>query len=315
MASCIRRCSAFDAEHHKLLVAEAIENEIKELGAKRDELFTLIKGTKNQLLAVYEEFGNAIQPLSAEMAEGLEFSAEVVWRKQEFKDSVVGALDRRRFGQFSRTTNHDLDNLVNEDYSDKLLLDIWKSIKGELKGCQLQLKGEITEDEFLQRLFGDWYDIHYVVTSDGDRLDKMSPGKKGLVLLELIVELEQGDCPILIDQPEDDLDNQSIYSDLRKFIKNSKKRRQIIIVTHNANIALGADAEEIIVANQNGQGRENASRKFEYRSGAIENNAVSTSDEDVPFLQRYSIQQHACQILDGGKEALDQRRRKYSIAW
>lgn len=46
-----------------------------------------------------------------------------------------------------------------------------------------------------------WYDIHYVVISGGDRLDKMSPGKKGLVLLELIIELEQGDCPILIDRP------------------------------------------------------------------------------------------------------------------
>lgn len=176
------------------------------------------------------------------------------------------------------------------------------------------LKSDINENEFLGKLFGDWYEIHYVVTSGGDQLDKMSPGKKGLVLLELIVELEQGDCPILIDQPEDDLDNQSIYSELRRFIKESKKRRQIIIVTHNANIALGADAEEIIVANQNGQGRENAKFKFEYRSGAIENNVVPDDDTGVrPFLNRYSIQQHACQILDGGKEALEQRRRKYSM--
>ena len=101
---------------------------------------------------------------------------------------------------------------------------------------------------------------------------------------------------------------------MRRFIKESKKRRQIIIVTHNANIALGADAEEIIVANQNGQGRENAKFKFEYRSGAIENNVVPDDDTGVrPFLNRYSIQQHACQILDGGKEALEQRRRKYSM--
>ena len=248
------------------------------------------------------------------MAEGLDFSAEVVWRKKDFEVSVINMLDRRRFGMFEKATGRDLLNLSDADYCDGLLMDIWKSISGELDGCQLQLKNEISEGEFFRRLFGDWYDIHYVVTSGGDRLDKMSPGKKGLVLLELIVELEQGDCPILIDQPEDDLDNQSIYSELRRFIKDSKKRRQIIIVTHNANIALGADAEEIIVANQDGQGRENAGCKFEYRSGSIENNAVPEGDTaELSFLNRYSIQQHACQILDGGKEALEQRRRKYSM--
>lgn len=63
------------------------------------------------------------------------------------------------------------------------------------------------------------------------------------MLLELINELEQGDCPILINLPEGDLDNQPIYTEPRKFIKDSKKRRRIIIVTHNANIALSADAE------------------------------------------------------------------------
>ncbi len=306
--------SALNEERKKLAAAEKIEAGIRSLQEKQKELFGAVSSARGRFHEACDAFSKEIEPLSASMAEGLDFSAEVVWRKKDFEASVINMLDRRRFGMFARETGRDLLNLSDADYCDDLLMDIWKSVRGELDGCQLQLKSEITEEDFFRRLFGDWYDIHYVVTSGGDRLDKMSPGKKGLVLLELIIELEQGDCPILIDQPEDDLDNQSVYSELRRFIKNSKKRRQIIIVTHNANIALGADAEEIIVANQDGQGRENAKSKFEYRSGSIENNAAPEGDAaGLPFLNRYSIQQHACQILDGGKEALEQRRRKYSM--
>lgn len=306
--------SALNAERKKLAVAEKIEADIQSLQEKQNGLFDSVRAARGKFFETYEVYSKEIAPLSASMAEGLDFSADVVWRKKDFDTSVINMLDRRRFGMFERKTGWDLLNLSDDDYCDELLMDIWKSVSGELEGCQLQLKNEITEGEFFRRLFGDWYDIHYVVTSGGDRLDKMSPGKKGLVLLELIVELEQGDCPILIDQPEDDLDNQSIYSELRRFIKDAKKRRQIIIVTHNANIALGADAEEIIVANQHGQGRENDRCQFQYRSGSIENNAIPEGGAaGLQFLDRYSIQQHACQILDGGKEALEQRRRKYSM--
>lgn len=310
----LKAMSALNDERKKLMAAEKIENGIRSLQKKQSELFDAVRSARGRLHEACDAYCKEVEPLSASMAEGLDFSAEVVWRKKDFEVSVINMLDRRRFGMFEKATGRDLQNLSDADYCDGLLMDIYKSIKGELGGCQLQLKNEITEVEFFRRLFDDWYNIHYVVTSGGDRLDKMSPGKKGLVLLELIVELEQGDCPILIDQPEDDLDNQSIYSELRKFIKDSKKRRQIIIVTHNANIALGADAEEIIVANQHGQGRENGRYQFEYRSGSIENNAVPEGGTvRLPFLNRYSIQQHACQILDGGREALEQRRRKYSM--
>lgn len=66
--------------------------------------------------------------------------------------------------------------------------------------------------------------------------EQMSPGKKALVLLELLINLEENKCPILIDQPEDDLDNRSIYYDLVQFIRKKKLGRQIIVVTHNAKI-------------------------------------------------------------------------------
>ena len=177
----------------------------------------------------------------------------------------------------------------------------------------IKLRHGVDGHELANVLSGNWYNIHYVVKNEGDDLKQMSPGKKGLVLLELIVELEKGTCPILIDQPEDDLDNQSIYTNLRSFIKEAKCRRQIIIVTHNANIALGADAEELIIANQHGAGNKNRSAKFEYRSGSIENN-VQNQEPSEYYLDQCSIQEHACRILEGGREALERRRKKYQLS-
>ncbi|WP_157050027.1 hypothetical protein [Thalassobacillus sp. C254] len=78
----------------------------------------------------------------------------------------------------------------------------------------------------------------------------MSPGKRGLVLLELFLDMSDEKHPILIDQPEDNLDNRTISTDLVKFIKKKSAQRQVIIVTHNANSVVLTDSENVIVANQ-----------------------------------------------------------------
>jgi predicted ATPase len=140
----------------------------------------------------------------------------------------------------------------------------------------------------------------------------MSPGKKSLVLLKLLIELDNSKCPILLDQPEDDLDNRSIYNDLVKFIKTKKKERQIIIVTHNANLVVGADAECVIVANQDGgDNSNNREYKFEYVQGALENTFLNEISKYI--LEQRGIQEHVCDILEGGKIAFEQRKKKYNF--
>ena len=144
----------------------------------------------------------------------------------------------------------------------------------------------------------------------------MSPGKKAIILLKLLISLAESNCPILIDQPEDDLDNRSIYNDLASFIREKKSKRQIIIVTHNANIVLGCDAEEVIVANQKGINSPNNQFRFEYRSGAIENNTPILDENGRQIsgmLNSKGIQQHICEILEGGQEAFIKRQQKYSL--
>ncbi len=93
-----------------------------------------------------------------------------------------------------------------------------------------------------------------------------------------------------------------------------KHERQIIVVTHNANVVIGADAEEVIIANQDGKDMENHSNRFEYRCGAIEN-ISPMHDENGEILSgilnKKGIQQQICDILEGGKDAFNLRQRKY----
>ena len=207
----------------------------------------------------------------------------------------------------------DTETFSDSAFTKELLAEI---IKKDLSGELATLKaGENTENT-LRSILTDWYNIKYVVKMGDDSVNVMSPGKKALVLLQLLIDLDETDCPILIDQPEDDLDNRSIFEQLIPFIKKKKAVRQIIVVTHNANIVIGADAEEVIIANQNGTDSPNKdSVHFSYRSGSIENDypllKENGSVEDG-ILAKQGIQQHICDILEGGEKAFEKRKNKYN---
>jgi len=177
---------------------------------------------------------------------------------------------------------------------------------------EIKLKNGNTLESALRTILADWYNTTYSVKMDGDEIDTMSPGKKALVLLKLLIGMAETKCPILIDQPEDDLDNRSVFKDLIPYIRKKKKDRQIIVVTHNANIVLGADAEQVIVANQRGKDTPNQAFRFEYLSGSIENDQADDSTSQF-VLPRKGIQQHICDILEGGEEAFKLRKDKYHL--
>ncbi len=141
----------------------------------------------------------------------------------------------------------------------------------------------------------------------------MTPGKRALFFLRLIVGESEDTWPLLIDQPEDDLDSRSIYDDIVPFLKRKKKERQIIMVSHDANLVIGSDSEQIIVTNRHGTDRKNANeRQFNYLTGSLEYS--KTKDEEcADTLQSQGVCEHACEILDGGKLAFEQRKNKYNI--
>lgn len=189
------------------------------------------------------------------------------------------------------------------------------TFSGLLEGKVHTIKNQSVRDA-VTKLLDDYFFLDFRIFYRNDSLDKMSPGKKGFVLLQLLINLSDEEWPILLDQPEDDLDNRSVYDDLVAFLKEKKSHRQIIIVTHNPNLVVGSDAEETVVANQSGQevGRDNRKYRFEYVSGALENDFELTPAEESAILFRKGIRQHVCEILEGGKEAFQKREQKYDFS-
>jgi hypothetical protein len=161
-------------------------------------------------------------------------------------------------------------------------------------------------------------EVRFSAELDADRIggftrSSMTPGKQALFALTLILNESQEPWPLLIDQPEDDLDSRSIYETIVPYLTKRKKERQIIMVSHNANLVIGADSEQIIVSNRHGEDRKNvAARTFEYFSGALEH-SQPLNPASATTLGRFGIREHACEILDGGEEAFEKRRNKYKI--
>lgn len=175
---------------------------------------------------------------------------------------IMNQLITDTVNQYRKKTKEDIKKGVTE------LLN--KAVKDELT-----FKNGYNVQSFLTNMLStNWFKLKYNVDYESDNLLDMSPGKRSFVVLKLLLDFSDKKCPILIDQPEDNLDNRAIYNELVKYIREKKKERQIILVTHNPNIVVGADSEEVIVANQNGKNAPNdGGIKFQYVSGSLENSS------------------------------------------
>lgn len=131
----------------------------------------------------------------------------------------------------------------------------------------------------------------------GKTVDKLSVGQRGTFYVCLKLATDPFGSPFVFDQPEDDLDNAFIMNQLVPLFKKIKKYRQVIIVTHNANLVVNTDAEQVIVA-------KNENEVISYTSGAIEDGNVDSEE---------SIKANICNILEGGRYAFEKREQKYGI--
>ncbi len=219
-----------------------------------------------------------------------------------------------------------LRSAAMNDLIDSVVKGFNKRTKTDIEECLTNLLNKALRNEipfkagydaqsFISRILSEnWFGLSLNVEYDGDNLKDMSPGKRSFVVLKLLLDFSDKRSPILIDQPEDNLDNRAIYTDLVKYIRKKKKERQIILVTHNPNIVVGADSEEVIIANQNGKNSPNENGiKFQYLCGSLENSKDRINDETMPILDRCGIREHVCDILEGGKNAFMDREHKYGF--
>lgn len=141
----------------------------------------------------------------------------------------------------------------------------------------------------------DHISVQYGVQYDGIDIEQLSPGTRGIVLLLLYLSLDQiDDRPLVIDQPEENLDPKSIFDELVGRFRETRLRRQIVIVTHNANLVVNSDADQVIVANA-GAHSPGELPTITYSSGGLENS---------------EIRGQVCEILEGGKQAFEERARR-----
>ena len=140
--------------------------------------------------------------------------------------------------------------------------------------------------------------IHYSIDYDGVDIRKLSPGTRGIVLLLLYLALDDADDrPLIIDQPEESLDPKSVFDDLVSLFMEAKNKRQVIMVTHNANLVVNTDADQIIVA-QTGPHPPGELPPIHYLSGGLES---------------AEIRKAVCDILEGGERAFQERARRLRV--
>lgn len=295
---------AVQDEEKKLDKFVEVEKQTKKTEERYNELLQQLTARFMKYRELHQVYAAAINENRELAMEDLEFSAEAPFRRDAFTQEIQSCFDRR-------TSFRSYIDLEKYDESWVAADNVTKLINAIVDGT-IHLIRNKTPENVLRELLGDWYNSTYKVSMDGDLIDEMSPGKKALVLLKMLISLAESTCPILVDQPEDDLDNRSIFDELIPFIKKKKIMRQIIVVTHNANVVLGADSEEVIVANQNGKNSPNKKFRFEYRSGSIEDDLPEEPGR-TDTLGKQGIQQQICDILEGGKSAFDLRKHKYRI--
>jgi len=163
------------------------------------------------------------------------------------------------------------------------------SIDAVFKLCDGKYKKVITRQAFADALLADHFMVQVQIGFREIPVERLSMGQRAVVLLKLV--LAGGDGPLFLDQPEEDLDNSYLYRELVPAIRHAKKRRQIVMATHNANLVLNADAEEVIIAHCDD----------------------CIIHYDVASLENLDWRDQITQVLEGGREAFELRERKYGI--
>ena len=310
----IRTLEEFIKNDGKLL------SEIDSLNKKLETKRQSIEKIKTKLFDLYEksycEYKNIVEQLKNRTKElekdGLRIRGIAQFNFPKFRREIIN---------FTHGTYSDNDKycICEEDRSrifetnyDELISNISKMFN-EIMTSEYRIK-TISKKEAVKKLLDDYFYDYWEITYKNDKLGEMSTGKASFVILMLIIGLSKSKSPILIDQPEDNLDNRSVSENIISYLRNKKIERQIILVTHNANIVVNADAENVIVANQKGQNDKETSSiyKFDYINGAIENTFAKIETE-TDLLKSMGIKEHIADIVEGGKEAFKNRERKYGF--
>ena len=242
-----------------------------------------------------------------------------------FRTELQDSFDISEEDELKITINFSLNDLHSEfdyvnargrakqDFIDKLEKNFDDVVDNIFEEDTLTFNGTRDKLSHIEYFFSkNFYSYSFDIEYQKDKFEQMSPGKKAFIVLKLILDFSDSKIPVLIDQPEDSLDNRAIYDELTTYIKKTKLNRQIILVTHNPNIVVAGDCENVIVANQASDLSKNKNGKvFDYVNGALE--SIVKDEKSQFLLQKCSIKEHVCDILEGGRKAFLKRESKYDL--
>jgi AAA domain, putative AbiEii toxin, Type IV TA system len=156
-----------------------------------------------------------------------------------------------------------------------------------------QLRQGVEPTQVYDLIFGlEHLEPRFELTWNGRNLDQLSPGERGSLLLVFYLLIDLRNEPLVIDQPEENLDNETITALLIPAVKAARERRQVIMVTHSPNLAVVCDADQVIHARID----RGAGNRITYTTGSIEN------PEITPFV---------VDVLEGTMPAFQNRGSKY----
>jgi hypothetical protein len=297
---------------HIKAAEETLPATLDELRNQRRQLVRDIHGELLKIRAVYQELYKPIQQMAAASSafakEPLHLDFDAFLAASRFEDDFLDYIHRHKIGNFygedeskkamkkllSARDFNSTDDVVA--FLDDVMNSLTTAERGGVKETitiQSQLKSAKKIDDLYDFLFGLRYlEPRYTLKLGDKDISQLSPGEKGALLLVFYLLLDPEQIPIIIDQPEQNLDNESVVKLLVDCIRQARARRQVVIVTHNPNLAVVCDADQVICCYLD---KVHANR-VTYECGAIEDNPINKTAVDV---------------LEGTYPAFDNRRRKY----
>lgn len=293
---------------------EDLQSEIVKGKQKRNELAIQIFNKKHEMLLLFQKMFLPITHFIQEAGELLstyDIQLDVNLRLTGFEEKFFDHISLGAKGSFlgNPAGPEFLRNLLDhaalkeeagllaflDDVVNSLHFDKRPGQESEKREIANQLKKGYTVEELYDFLYGLDYLIPEYNLKLGDKVvSELSPGERGALLLIFYLMLDKSDIPLVIDQPEENLDNQSVFKVIVQFIKATKERRQIIVVTHNPNLAVACNAEQVIHMNIDKQDN----YRVTFKSGSLENETINNAVID---------------ILEGTYPALDSRTKTYGI--
>lgn len=273
----------------RLNILEAKLRELKKTSEKREEINKNLQNELSKLRNLWhEEYQTLQESIDALNERDLSIKVELIYRggKEAFEEFLKNTV------QGSGITGTKIKKIV-EAYTDPI--DIYFDLEDESSKLHNILKGGTHSQNFIKYFQNNisaalTFQVpnKYVLKYHGKDIRGHSLGQRASAIMVFLLARQENDL-IIIDQPEDDIDNQSIYKDVISELNKLKGKTQFIFATHNPNIPVLGESEQVFTC------------RFEEDKMKIQPGSI-----DTPHIQRSIID-----IMEGGQDAFKQRERKY----